>query len=290
MRNGLGLAGASLVFAGPTFAADLLINAPPTLAPAFSWSGCYGGAGGGWIGSGRTTFDLGPSGNYLNPPGETAPPNAAGTGNFVADNAALSHSYASHPSNAEAGVQVGCNQQVGSVVLGAEADWQWSGLSTNVTASYGASANLGNMGLTDAAHTESVTSKLDWFSTFRARAGFTPVDRVLIYGTAGLVVANVKSETAVNFGTAPVSPAFNGASHVGVTNQGLPSAAVGAGVEWAFAANWSVKAEYLYFRLPDFTYLSPLVAAASPFAPGYSWGTKVRMDASVARVGLNFHF
>jgi outer membrane immunogenic protein len=290
MRNVLGLVGALFVIAGPTFAADLLINAPPSIAPAFSWSGCYVGAGGGWIGSGRVAFDLSPSGNYLNPPGDRAPPNIAGTGNFVADNAALSHSYASHPSNGEAGVQVGCNQQVGLVVLGAEADWQWSGLRTDVTASYGASANLGHAGLTDAAHTENVTSKLDWFSTFRVRVGLTPVDRVLIYGTAGLVVANVKSETAVNFGTIPISPVLNGASHAGVTNQGLPSVAAGAGVEWAFAANWSVKAEYLYFRLPDFIYLSPLVAAVSPFAPGYSWATKVRMDASVARVGLNFRF
>jgi outer membrane immunogenic protein len=289
MRNGLGLFGASLVCASPTFADDLLMKAPTTLAPAFSWSGCYVGVGGGWIGGGSVAFDLNPSGNYLNPPGSAAPPNGAGTGNFAADNATLSHSYSSHPSNGEAGAQVGCNQQLGPVVFGAEADWQWSGLSTGVAASYGASANLGNMGLTDAAHTELVTSKLDWFSTFRARVGFTPVDRILIYGTAGLVVADIKSETAVNFGTVPVSPVFNGASHVGLTSQGLPSAVVGAGVEWAFAANWSVKAEYLYFRLPDFNYISPLLAAAS-FASGYSWATKVRVDESVARIGLNFHF
>jgi outer membrane immunogenic protein len=146
------------------------------------------------------------------------------------------------------------------------------------------------MGFTNAAHTESVTSKLEWFSTVRARVGFMPVDRVFFYGTAGIVVAWVRSETAVNFGSLPVSSFFNGASHVGSTSQGLPAAVVGAGVEWAFAANWSVKAEYLYFPLPDFTYLSPLVAAGSPFAPGYSWGTKVRMDESVARVGLNFYF
>jgi hypothetical protein len=123
MRNVFGLVGASLVFAGPTFAADLLVTSPPTLAPASSWSGCYGGVNGGWIGSGRNTFDLSPSENYLNPPDGAAPPNPAGTGNFAVDNAALSHSYSSHPSNGEAGVQVGCSQQVGSVVLGAEADW-----------------------------------------------------------------------------------------------------------------------------------------------------------------------
>jgi outer membrane immunogenic protein len=117
------------------------------------------------------------------------------------------------------------------------------------------------------------------------------VDRVLIYGTAGLVLADVKSDTAVNFGNGPGrARAFNGASHIGSTSEVPPGVVVGAGVEWAFAANWSLKVEYLYFRLPDLNYTSPLVSAASPFAPGYSWATKVRMDESVARVGLNFHF
>jgi outer membrane immunogenic protein len=291
MRNVLGLVGASLFFAGPAFAADLVMNAntPPAPAPAFGWTGCYLGFGGGLIGGGRIAFDLGPSGNYLNPPGGAAPPNAAGTGNFADDNAKLSHSYASSPSSGEAGVQVGCNKQVGWVVFGAEADWQWSGLGTDVAASYGASANLGSMGLSDPAHIETVTARIDWFSTFRARVGFTPLDRVLIFGTAGLVVADVKSETAVDFGTLAVPAAFNGASHAGSTNQGLPGFVIGAGVEWGFASNWSVKAEYLYFQLPDFNYISPLPATA-PVAPGYAWGTKVRMDESVVRAGLNFHF
>jgi hypothetical protein len=159
MRNVLGLVGASLVFAGPTFAADLLVKAPPALAPAFSWASCYGGINGGWIGGGKNKFDLSPSGNYLNPTGAAAPPNTAGTGNFAVDNAALSHSYSPNPSSGEAGVQVGCNQQFGSVVFGFEGDWQWSGQSANVTASYGASANLGNPIFHDAGHTEVATSK-----------------------------------------------------------------------------------------------------------------------------------
>jgi hypothetical protein len=36
MRNFLGLVGASLVFIGPTFAADLLTSTPPTLALALT--------------------------------------------------------------------------------------------------------------------------------------------------------------------------------------------------------------------------------------------------------------
>jgi outer membrane immunogenic protein len=289
MRKVTGLVGVTLLAAGPAFAADLAVKAPPMLAPAFSWTGCYGGINGGWIGS-RSRFDLNPSGSYLNAPGPLAPPNLNGTGNFAIDNAALSHSYSSNPSSGELGAQVGCNVQLGWAVLGAEADWQWSGLSNSVDAAFGASANLGNPAFTDAAHTEHVTSKLDWFSTFRGRFGFTPVDRVLIFGTAGLVLADVKSDTAVNFATFPVLPVFNGASHFGSASQVLPGLVVGGGAEWAFAPNWSVKAEYLWFRLSDLNYASPLVSAVPAFAPGYSWNTKVRLDESVARVGLNYHF
>ena len=162
--------------------------------------------------------------------------------------AALTHSYSSNGSSDEIGVQAGCNQQFGWAVLGFEADWQWSGLSNTVNASYGAFADLGNPAFTVAAHAEHVTSKLDWFSTFRGRFGVTPVANVLIFGTAGLVLADVKSDTAVNFATLPVQPVFNGASHVGSANQILPGAVVGGGVEWAFATNWSVKAEYFVFQ------------------------------------------
>lgn len=291
MRKILGLVGATLLLAGSASAADLL--KAPALAPAaaFSWTGCYAGINGGWIG-GKSKYDLNPSGNYLNAPGALAPPNINGTGNFAVDNAALSHSYSSSPSSGEIGVQAGCNQQFGLFVLGFEADWQWSGLSDSVNASYGAFANLGNPAFTDAAHSEHVTSKLDWFSTFRGRFGFTPIGmpNVLVFGTAGLVLADAKSDTAVNFATFPVLPVFNGASHFGSASQVLPGAVVGGGLEWAFAPNWSVKAEYLYFKLPDLNYASPLVSAAVPFASGYSWNTKVRLEESVARVGLNFHF
>lgn len=290
----LGLVGATLLFAGPALAADVAVKAPlsPPVAPAvraFSWSGCYAGINGGWIG-GRSAFDLSPSGSYLNAPGALAPPNINGTGNFAVDNAALSHSYSSTHSSGEVGVQAGCNQQFGWAVFGFEADWQWSGLTNTVDTSYGAFANLGNPAFTDAAHTEHVTSKLDWFATFRGRFGFTPVSNVLIFGTAGLVLADVKSDTAVTFATFPVLPVFNGATHIGSGRETLPGAVVGGGVEWAFFTNWSVKAEYLYFKLSDLNYASPLVSAATPFARGYSWQTRVRMDESVARVGLNFHF
>jgi outer membrane immunogenic protein len=48
MRKVLGVVGAMLLFAGPAFAADLAVKAPPLLAPAPSWTGFYFGGNLGW--------------------------------------------------------------------------------------------------------------------------------------------------------------------------------------------------------------------------------------------------
>jgi outer membrane immunogenic protein len=279
--------------AGPAMAADQRVKAPVHKAPpppVFSWSGCYLGGNGGWIG-GHSEFALGPAGRYLAGTGFSAPPNTDGTGDFATDIAALSNSYKSNNSSFEGGVQVGCNNQLGPAVFGFEADWQKSNLSNTVDASFAAFPNVGNPIFTDAAHIEHVTSKLDWFSTFRGRLGFTPIDSLLLYGTAGFVIADIKSDTAVNFGTFPFAPVYNGASHVGSASKSKFGIVAGAGAEWAFAPSWSAKAEFLYFELVDsLIYLSPLVAAVPAFAPGYAWNTKVNLHEVVARAGINYHF
>src|SRR5437773_11795748 len=119
----------SLGAIGAASAADMAVKArplPPPV-PVFSWSGCYIGGNAGWIESdGR--YDLRPGGSYLNAPGAAAPPNAAGTGDFPENRAALSHSYAPRDSGGLVGVQAGCNQQFGTFVVGVEGDWAWSSL------------------------------------------------------------------------------------------------------------------------------------------------------------------
>lgn len=277
------------------FAADMPLKALPPVPVAFSWSGCYGGVNAGWIG-GRTWADLRPTGAYTNLPGAAAPPNAAGTGDFFASRLALSNSYSNgndwgNGSSWEGGVQVGCNQQLGAVVWGIEADWQWSGQSRSFDAVYPAFPNPGNPAFTNVAHTEHVTSRLDWFSTVRGRLGFTPWDRVLLYGTAGAVFADVKSETSVNFApTAGATNVYNGAVHTGSDSRVKAGVVVGSGVEWAFAPSWSFKAEALYFWIEGLNYNSPLVAAVPAFAPGYAWNTNINNHIGVARIGINYRF
>ncbi|MGB8397699.1 outer membrane protein [Bradyrhizobium sp.] len=284
------MATSALLGIGAASAADMPVKAFPIATPTASWTGCYIGGNAGWIG-GDNRYSLAPSGSYLNPPGQAAPPNVAGTGAFLIDVAALSHTYNSHPSGGLIGGQVGCNQQNGRFVFGVEADWQWIGQRTTVDAAYAAFPSLGNRGFTNAAHTEHVSSRLDSFATFRGRAGFD-FNGVFLYGTGGLAVADVHSDTNVTFAAVPFrgNPVFNGAVHIGSDSQIRVGWVVGAGAEYAFAPNWSVKAEYLYVDLGTQSFRSPLVAAVPPAAvgPGYNWNSSVRERDNIVRVGLNY--
>jgi outer membrane immunogenic protein len=293
MRNSKFLVSAAVVISAilrvsAASAADMPLKAAPIAAPVLSWTGCYVGGNAGWIG-GEDRYWLAPSGNYLTAPGVGSPPNAAGTGDFLVNVAALSHTYGTHPSGGLIGGQVGCNQQNGQFVFGVEADWQWTSQRNSVDAAYAAFANLGNPGFTNAAHTEHVSSNLNSFGTFRGRAGFD-FNHVFLYGTAGLAVGDVRSDTNVSFGTFPVLPVYNGAVHIGSDSQIRVGWVVGAGAEYAFAPNWSVKAEYLFVDLGTQTYRSPLVAAVAPNAvgPNYFWTTSVRNRENIVRVGLNY--
>jgi outer membrane immunogenic protein len=284
--------------AGSAGAADLPPAPPPVKAPviapppAYSWSGCYVGVNTGAT-RGQNNADLAPSGLYLTRPGALPPPNAAGTGDFATDRAALSHSYSTTNWGWEAGGQIGCNVQWGPAVLGVEGDWQWTNTGTAADASFAAFPNLGNPLFTDPAHTEHVDVTQRWFATARARAGFTPWDRVLIYGTGGIAWANFQSNTAVGFSTIPglfaLQP-FNGAVHAGSAASTQMGWVAGGGVEWAVTNNWSVKAEYLYLRFDAFNYASPLVAAAAPFAAGYAWNTTISPREQILRIGVNYKF
>jgi outer membrane immunogenic protein len=271
-------------------AADLPVKAPIAPPLVFTWTGCYVGGSAGWIGSdGR--YDLRPAGSYLNAPGGLAPPNAAGTGDFLTNVAALSHSYSPRDNGGLVGVQAGCNQQAGSFVFGVEGDWSWTSLRSTNNAAFAAFANVGNPTFTNADHIEHVSTRLDWLATFRGRAGWA-WDRLYLYATGGLAVGDVRSDTAVTFGTFPVNPVYNGAIHIGSGSSWQVGWTAGAGAEYAFSPQWSVKAEYLYVDLGTFSYFSPLVAATAPavVGPGYGWRTTVTERDHIVRVGLNYKF
>ncbi len=131
--------------------------------------------------------------------------------------------------------------QINSFVLGLEFDLD------GATGSKYANAALTNVpeGFVSPAITRSA-QQLDWRGTLRARIGWTPIDRVLIFGTGGLAFGHSSASiTEINAGAVPPEYATAyGTGQVGWT--------AGGGIEYALPdkwANWSVKVEYLYYDL-----------------------------------------
>jgi outer membrane immunogenic protein len=130
---------------------------------------------------------------------------------------------------------------------------------------------------------------LPWFATFRGRAGILVDPSLLLYGTGGLAVGEVKvltqlSATAQLFGPGVAGTIPSGAP---VTVLGPASSesqtrvgwTAGAGLEKKFSQNWSAKLEYLYLDLGTKTYFG---------------GTANAIDVSfhdhILRAGINYAF
>ena len=144
------------------------------------------------------------------------------------------------PSNREidldgwlAGAQIGFNYQVNSLVFGLEADASWTDLKGSGSFT------------TIAGDTKwAIENQLDWFGTVRGRMGVA-VDNFLLYGTAGVAFGQTSADEVV---TTDIVTARGSAEedHIGWT--------AGAGAEWMFAQNWSLKTEYLYTDLGSADY------------------------------------
>lgn len=264
---------AALGLAGTASAADLAVRAAPVPVPLFTWTGCYLGINGGWIGQ-ETSYTTGRQ--LLAPFGD---PNAA----TPAENALLTHSYSSSQSGGTLGGQFGCQYQWGWFVLGGEWDANWAGVKDDNTFAYTAAATNNVW----SPRQEWTHTQMDWFTTARVRVGAAWWDRVLVYATGGLAMASVDSYTHVAFndGTNPFFiPQYFGAyreSRIGWT--------VGGGIEWAFAANWTAKAEFLYIDLGSDDYISPRTTFNGT-TDTRVWASSVDTQAYVARVGINYLF
>lgn len=101
--------------------------------------------------------------------------------------------------------------------------------------------------------------KNDVFGTARVRLGYT-VDRTMVYGTGGLAWADSKATL--------------GAVSDSQTNIGW---ALGAGIEYAFAPNWSAKIEYMHADYGSDNYhITPT--------------TKIDYKTDTVKLGVNYLF
>ncbi|HZR72792.1 outer membrane protein [Bradyrhizobium sp.] len=153
------------------------------------------------------------------------------------------------------GGTVGYNWQFGQFVVGLEGDGAFADINNSVTQVFPVVGAV------------TASAKVDALATIRGRFGVA-FDQVLLYGTAGLALADTKLS----------------ASALGLTvsdSQTLTGWTAGAGIEWMFLPHWSVKGEYLYRSFGSQTFF------ASTVPGGISTGT---LNINSGQVGINYHF
>lgn len=244
----------------PAAAADMRMpmKAAPMMAPIFSWTGFYIGVnGGGAVGAGHNAI--------VNETLAGAPFVSGtwpGSGNFGKLD----------PSGGFGGGQIGYNYQMQNWVFGVETDIQ--GASIKDTA--GATLQYTTPATTI---TSNVTQKLDWFGTVRGRLGIA-FDRVLVYGTGGFAYGQTTTGLTMSD-----TLGFSAANSNKTTRTGWVA---GAGVEWAFAPNWSLKGEYQYIDLGRQRVAAQEFLAGAPTA--FAVSTSTRADFHTGRLGVNYRF
>jgi outer membrane immunogenic protein len=248
-------------------AADLAARytkAPP-MVMAYSWSGCYVGVNGGY-GWGENHSTLAPSPDAVS--------QAFWNPAFIAGAAPSNFGYTN--SGGVAGGQVGCNWQSGQFVFGGEADIDWANLK--------GSQSIATAGIAPfVPGFFASSSNLQWLGTVRGRIGWSPAtaDHWLFYATGGLAYGSVNYNTSFTF------PATNDFQTLASTNTQAGWTA-GAGVEWAFNNNWTVRAEYLYVDLGNRTFTTVGTGRAANVATTLTDSFSNRYN--IVRVGLNYKF
>lgn len=125
-------------------------------------------------------------------------------------------------------------------------------------------------------------SEGSYFGTVRARVGYSPIDRLLIFVTGGLAYGDNKTSATV-----AGSGSLAGFDWVGRRSESRIGYTFGGGVEYAFAQNWTAKAEYLYYDLSNGTTTlagSGRAAGASPLV------VKSENKDNLVRLGVNYKF
>jgi outer membrane immunogenic protein len=165
------------------------------------------------------------------------------------------------------GGQVGANYQINWLVIGVEADFDW--LANNQNSS--SAVSIPNFG------TVQVSANDRWITTLAARVGVA-VNNWLFYAKGGGGFVGVNDFTLTNVTT--------GASISGSNSNSNRGWLAGAGIEWAFAPNWTAKVEYDFLGLNNSTFTVPV---ETPVIGGDGITTTNR-DVQTLTVGLNYLF
>jgi outer membrane immunogenic protein len=191
---------------------------------------------------------------------------AAGSGSF-------------NPASFVGGVQVGYNWQQGAIVYGLEGDFDYLRLKGSSTAS-------GLFPVPFAATGFVVNDAIDthWLATIRGRLGYTYAPSLLLFATGGAAFSDFKLTSSYGDNAAAGGV---GGSGFGSSSRVKTGWTVGAGAEWMFAPQWTVKAEYIYVDLGNKSIDVPLSNT-----PVFTQTTVVNanLTINIVRVELNYQF
>jgi outer membrane immunogenic protein len=274
---------------GSTFAADMAVRAPaplpPPSAPLYNWTGFYAGLNAGYH-WGRKCVDTVTTNLFLlrGFEGLDSAIGSLGTGSACPDDNGFI-----------GGGQFGYNWQFTNWVIGFETDIQGASNNNNQDTITN-KETISGFSLVPVSSTGTITSEKDlkWLGTVRGRLGFLAAPSFLVYGTGGLAYGKVEATTTVGevLGFSNVAP-FGASGSFSDKRTGWT---VGGGVEWMFAPNWSVKAEYLYYNLGQVTWplanfnsLALLQNVETLLATSGSQST-TRFNGNIIRAGINWHF
>lgn len=234
-------------------AADLrapVYKAPPAVVAVSTWTGCYVGVSGGYVGQRDTSTPISGDPNLLisqtigNVPLSINP---TGDGYLI-------------------GGTVGCNYQTGPMVLGFETDLSYVDAQRNYTGTQGPNVV-----------TTTFNQDLRYIGTVRGRLGYA-FDSVLLYVTGGLAYGEVNaSARAGDAAGTSILAGSQSNTQVGYT--------VGAGLEYALSRNWSIKGEYLYYDLGD-----KRLTINAILGPAETAWFDYKTSGHIARAGLNYRF
>jgi len=246
MRIQLLAAALAIGAASPVMAADAVVEDVVIVDGAYDWSGVYVGVFGGWAHSRTKATDI------------TGEEYGGGT-----PGAQLSM----NDDGFTVGATLGYYFQNGSWVFGPEVELGW--VSNDKTF---------------AEEDDGLFTEYGFFGAVTGRVGYA-ADRTLFYGKGGVAFANMKNaggefdgfgneESGGKWGFDGDEAGFGDETRIGWT--------IGAGVEHAFAAQWSVKAEYMFADFGSETYGNIDGDMDEPFSFDNQLHT--------VKIGLNYQF
>lgn len=251
------LATAAVLASLPAFAADLppRVYAKAEPIQAYNWTGFY----------------LGVSAGYAKDNADRTLLNATNA------NGSALQAFGITPTSLDTGIdglvigpQVGFNWQVGTIVYGLRAGFDFA----NLTDTHTTPGTLLNV---------AVAQDTKWTATLLARLGFTPTPQTLIYGIGGLAAVNSK----VSVTPSGLICNIGGITCSGGTASGTDwGFAYGAGIEYAIDRSWTASLEWLRLDVDEKT------VAISGGTPGFTAAYSSVHPATIdtLKLALNYRF